>query len=132
MNKISIKSDPKNLKEIRCFIRSTAESSGFCKEDTDAIVLAVDEACTNIIRHAYNCDCTKDIIITTQTEKDKLTITLQDFGEKPDFSRLENPPKEKLRKGRYGVVFIKKIMDKAEYDTSSEQGTVLKLVKYKK
>lgn len=129
---IKIKSDTKNLKDIRSFIRKVTSENGFSKQETDGIVLAVDEACTNIIRHSYSGDNTKDIIISTEAYQDKLLITLQDFGEKPDLHRVENPPPEKLRKGRYGVVFIKKLMDKVEYDLSPEKGTILKLVKYRK
>lgn len=129
---IKIKSHTKNLKEIRSFIHGASSEHGFSKQEIDGIVLAVDEACTNIIRHAYNGNNTKDIIITTEASPEEFVITLQDFGKKPDLYRLENPPPEKLRKGRYGVIFMKKIMDKIDYDLSPEKGTILKLIKYRK
>lgn len=129
---IKIKSDSRNLKEIRSFIRKVAEEYGFEKAKIDEIVLAVDEACTNIIRHSYKGDPTKNIIITIEQEKNKLIITLRDFGEKPNLDKIYTPPSEKLRKGGFGVIFIKEMMDEVTYDISPEKGTILRLVKYKR
>lgn len=130
INNLKIKSTTENLKEIRAFIKNIAQISNFTKDTIDSIILAADEACTNVIRHAYKSDKTKDIDITTQSEPDKLTIKIRDYGIKPDLQRLENPPKEKLRTGRYGVVFIKTIMDEINYDLSPKKGTILTLTKY--
>ena len=59
--KKAIKSNTRNLKDIRSFVRGIAQEGGFGSKDIDGIVLAVDEACSNIMRHAYKGDLEKDI-----------------------------------------------------------------------
>ena len=127
----TFKSDTKYLKDIRTFISMVTNKAGFSKEDNDNILLAVGEACTNVMRHAYCGDTTKDIIINCEEDKEKLTISITDFGKKPDVSKLECSHKEKLRRGGYGVICIKSIMDDVSYDLSPEKGTILKLIKNK-
>ena len=53
---LTIKSHPRHQAEVRQFVRSVAAESGAPEETTFKLVLAVDEAITNIIRHAYGGD----------------------------------------------------------------------------
>lgn len=129
---INIYSDPKNLKVLRDYISEKAEICSFTEKQKHDVILAVDEACANIMRHAYSGEKDKEIIVTVDCGQDALTVTLQDFGKKPDLKKLDNPPQEKLRQGGYGVIFIKHLMDEIDYDLSPEKGTILKLVKYNK
>ena len=48
---LSVKSTTDNLAQIREFMKEAALESGFSEDVTGKIVLAVDEACTNIIKH---------------------------------------------------------------------------------
>ena len=45
---------PSKMADVRAHIRASAKAAGFSDEWIEKLVLAVDEACTNIIRHAYN------------------------------------------------------------------------------
>ena len=49
----SILSRTDKLLEVREFVLEAARNSGFSEEEASKIVLAVDEACTNVIKHAY-------------------------------------------------------------------------------
>jgi serine/threonine-protein kinase RsbW len=51
--KLSVNSNTDNLSHIREFTRTSAEKAGFSEDTIGKIILAVDEACTNIIKHAY-------------------------------------------------------------------------------
>lgn len=128
---MNIKSDPANLKKVRSYIEKSAQEAGFSQLDTHNIVLAVDEACTNIMRHSYKGDKSREISISIDSVPDKITIILRDFGIKPDMEKIKHKPKNKIRQGGYGTILIKKIMDEVRYDTSPEKGTILTLVKYK-
>jgi anti-sigma regulatory factor (Ser/Thr protein kinase) len=45
------------------------------------VVLAVDEACQNIIRHAYGGDPTREIILEVSRDGDRIVFDLLDFAE---------------------------------------------------
>jgi len=61
-----IKSSTDNLAVVREFIETSALESGFSEKVVKKISLAVDEACTNIIKHAYNYSPDNDIVILTK------------------------------------------------------------------
>jgi anti-sigma regulatory factor (Ser/Thr protein kinase) len=130
---LSFPSDPKFLNVARAVVSLTAERAGFSREEIDNIALAVDEACTNVIKHAYKRDPTKEIILTCSLADSRMEVLIRDFGAKADPATFKSRKLEEVRPGGLGVYFIKKIMDTVEYDNRSfAQGTQLKLVKFKK
>jgi serine/threonine-protein kinase RsbW len=110
---------------------------GFSDDDIEDISLALDEACTNVIRHSYRGKETGVIQVEICIEPTKVTISLMDKGEE---GQLFNPAlltpvdKEKylesLSKGGLGVYLIKKIMDEVEYVVSPGVRNCLTMVKY--
>jgi anti-sigma regulatory factor (Ser/Thr protein kinase) len=74
--KLRIPSQTDNLELIRDFVSKLASKVGFSEEDVGKIELAVDEACTNVIKHAYKKDVSKpiDIVIKIGYAVGKLTL----------------------------------------------------------
>ncbi len=103
----------------------------FDEEEVKNIALAVDEACTNVIKYAYQSKHNKKIILTATVKRDRLVVTIRDFGKKSNPESFKPRPLKKVRPGGLGLYFIKKIMDEVKYDTSSKLGTTLRLIKYK-
>lgn len=131
MCKLSILSNPKNLVNVRKKVKLIANKTGFSKEETSNIVLAVDEACTNIIRHSYSNDYTKKINIKVDLKPKKLLkIIIRDYGIKPNLKKISSLRPQKIKPGGLGVYFMKKIMDEVIYDTNVKKGTRLTLIKY--
>lgn len=122
-----------NLLLVREFVSSAARDQGFTDEDTSKIALAVDEACTNIIRHAYQNDPTREIEVTIEQKKDRLEVSITDNGKKFDPSVLRPLDlKEHLthyRRGGLGVYLMKTLMDKVEYNTVGGRNEV-RLIKF--
>ena len=131
--KIKVKSRTENLGKIRTFLYSISEAAGFDKKKREEIILAADEACTNIIKHAYEFNPDKEIEISVFFQNDKLTIIIKDTGKKFHPQSVEPPDLEaKLKKrksGGLGVHLIKTLMDDVEYDFSNPDINILKLVK---
>lgn len=113
---ISIASHPKNLARVRKRIGWIAREAGFAKKDSEKIILAVDEACTNIIRHSYLCDYTKKIKINAAIKAKELEITIRHYGKSPDKKKVAGCHPRKIRPGGLGVYFIRKIMDRVIYN----------------
>ena len=118
-DKLEIKSRTENLAEIREFINSAAEDSGFSKEAIDNIILAVDEACTNIIKHAYKYFPDGKIILTLKTDKNTFTIDIIDYGKSFEPGLVPNPDLQKYfdekRVGGLGMYLMKTLMDDVKY-----------------
>lgn len=118
---ISVQASTKHLAEVRNFVAKHAKEFGFNQQDVADIRLAVDEAYTNIIKHAYNNDEHKTVDIELGYNSSKFWISLLDTGDAFDHSKYSKPDvrkkiKEKKR-GGVGVFLIKKLMDSVEYHT---------------
>jgi serine/threonine-protein kinase RsbW len=117
--KLEINSRTENLAEIREFINSAAAESGFSKEAIDNIILAVDEACTNIIKHAYKYFPDGKIILTLKTDNKTFTIDIVDYGKSFEPGLVPNPDLQKYfnekRVGGLGMYLMKKLMDEVKY-----------------
>jgi len=116
MCRISIQSNPENLAIVRKKIGKIAEKAGFKKTDSDNIILAVDEACTNIIRHSYLNDYSKKININAKIKSKELEIAIQHYGLSPDPEKITGCRPKTIRPGGLGVYFIRRIMDKVVYN----------------
>lgn len=118
-NKLVIKSRTENLSEIRDFISSAALNAGFLKDTVDNIILAVDEACTNIIKHAYKYFPDGEIVLTLKTTEDTFTIEIIDYGKSFEPGLIPNPDLKKYldqrRVGGLGMYLMKTLMDDVKY-----------------
>jgi len=119
------------LKIIRMF---TENASAFCGADetwTLDLVMAVDEACQNIIRHAYaDWDEPGDIVIDFIRDGDKLVVHLMDFAEPVDQSKIKSRDLDEIRPGGLGVHLIKSVTDEAIFVEPPEGvGNLFKLTK---
>ena len=123
-------SQPSRLKIVRSVVRETALLAG-CSEDTvKNIVLAVNEACMNVMQHGYEGMSDGDIILEIQRTGSLLEFSLIDFGR--PFSECEIKPRNlnDLRAGGLGIYFIRVIMDRVDYTPLSQfYGTCLRMVK---
>jgi serine/threonine-protein kinase RsbW len=118
-NKLEINSRTENLAGIREFINSAAVDAGFSKEAIDNIILAVDEACTNIIKHAYEYLPDGKIILNLKTDKKTFTIDIIDYGKSFEPGLVPNPDLQKYfdekRVGGLGMYLMKSLMDDVKY-----------------
>ena len=106
-----------------------SERIGFEALETDKLVLAVDEACTNVIRHAYdNCGDGR-IVITFTFGLDNFEIAIRDFGKGADPATFKGRALDQIRPGGLGLHFIRSAVDRVEYDTPPGGGMLLKMIK---
>jgi anti-sigma regulatory factor (Ser/Thr protein kinase) len=127
-----VPSHPKYLYVIRSAVYPLVIEAGFPKKDARMVVLAVDEACSNIIKYAYEGDHAKTIALSIRVGHGKLTMELKDSGKKPDVSKIAPRKLDEVRPGGLGTHFMATVFDTIEYDTSQGAGTVLTLVKEKR
>ncbi len=125
----------KNLSKIRDYVGQIAQDAGFNENDVCNIQLAVDEACTNIIEHAYGGEGKGDIRCTCEMVGNDLIITILDHGKPFNLSAVPAPnltaELEDRACGGLGVYIICQLMDHVEYK-SSKTGNIWKIIKTKK
>lgn len=126
---IIVPSHPKYLIVIRGAVFPIMVEAGLSEKEAQKIVLAVDEACSNIIKYAYAGDHSRTITVKVSVEERTLAIELRDSGKKPDVEKIAPRKLEDVRPGGLGTHFMAEVFDRVEYDTSGEAGTVLTLVR---
>lgn len=128
------------LTYIRSFVTDLAQQVGFPEEDVAKIEIAVDEACSNVVKHAYSTKkqwCWQhkhpEIRLDVSVVNNQLIIEIQDHGQRFDFSAyrpeaIQQRLKE-MKTGGYGVAIMREFMDEVTYNSSDATGNTLRLVK---
>ncbi len=123
-----------HLLEVREFVSEAARQFGFSEEDVANIVLAVDEACTNIIKHSYQYAPDKEIVIAIIRNNGTFEVRIKDRGKSfnPDLLRAPDLKRNlnEHRRGGLGVYLMRKLMDKVEYSFEAGESNEVSLVKY--
>jgi anti-sigma regulatory factor (Ser/Thr protein kinase) len=114
---------------VRALVGKISERIGFEALETDRLILAVDEACTNVIRHAYGNSGDGRIVITFTLNLDNFEIMIRDFGKGADPATFKGRDLNQIRPGGLGLHFIKSAVDRVEYGTPPGGGMLLKMIK---
>ncbi|MEM1269418.1 MAG: ATP-binding protein [Bacteroidota bacterium] len=118
---MSIESATRNLGAVRNFVRQHAEASGFPAAAVQQMMLAVDEACSNVIRHAYSGDEQGRVEVEISIGPETFRVIIRDHGQAFKPSAYEPPNlyhSVKRRKGGgFGVHIMRRLMDEVEYAT---------------
>ncbi len=131
--KFTVPGEAKELAAIRDRVEQQSARMNLSEEETYQIVSAVDETCTNIIRHAYQNKEGK-IEISLKVDSEKFEIEVTDKGVLFDSTQNlpQNIDQEKIarQKGGLGLFIIKKTMDDLNYRFTMRGENKLQLVKY--
>ena len=128
---LTVPSHPKYLYVVRSALYPVVIEAGFSKKEARKIILAVDEACSNIIKHAYEGDHTKTITVTVSDDAERFIVRLRDYGKKVDAATIVPRKLDDIRPGGLGTHLMGSVFDIVTYDTNREQGTLLTLEKKK-
>jgi anti-sigma regulatory factor (Ser/Thr protein kinase) len=134
-NSLTIKAKYENLERISNFIDDFARDAGFKENSLYNIKTAVDEACSNIIEHAYKGALSGDIECVCTMKGDNLEIVLHDHGipfdpdsiPTPDMTNLLNMPAD----GGLGLYFMRTLMDEVQFNFSSSDGNYVTMIKHR-
>lgn len=118
------------LSPFRKELREILSQTGWEKKPAEEILLAVGEAMTNIIRHAYRGQ-PGEIMVFVAASGDKVEIMLEDHGKKFDPTQVPPPELPRHQPGGLGIHFIKTIMDQVIYDGRDPARNRLRLIKQK-
>ena len=118
------------LKHVREAVHDAAVRVGCGERAIHDIVLAVDEACQNIIRHAYADTSDGEIILEILGEDDNIVVLLRDFAAPVDPTRIGPRDLTDVRPGGLGTHFMRMVMDGVEFlPPPGGRGNLLRMVK---
>ncbi len=121
---------PDRLQGVRDALREKLRAEGCSDEMTADVVLAVDEACQNIIRHAYGNDPAGVIVLEVERHSEDLVFWLRDFAPEIDIEQVKPRELDDVRPGGLGTHFIRECMDTVDFvPPPGGGGNLLRLVK---
>ena len=130
LERIHFLSRADKLKPVREAVRELAQRQGCSEENLDCMVMAINEACMNVMQHAYGDDDNGEIILEFWKDQDELVIRIYDFADKVDRSQIKSRELDDIRPGGLGVHLMHKVMDRVDYlDPPDESGNLLEMRK---
>ena len=116
---------------VRLALSGLSQSRELPDETLGDLKLAVTEACSNSIRHAYNDGREGSVEVVYEIHPDRLVVEVSDDG--PGFSAPEpaSGGKDGLDEGGLGIAIIRELADELEFGPGDGgQGSRLRLVKF--
>jgi len=121
---LNFTSDPRWLRMVRAMIQEISRQAGFDDGERCDITIAVDEALSNVMKHAYKGDPNGPVSLLCNTEDGRLEIVLRDQGQAIDPKHLEPPPPDELRVGGRGIFLMRSTMDEVEFERNDNENLV--------
>ena len=128
---VEIRSQMDQLAGLRSCIKAfcAALAPAPSAEDVQAMQLAVHEAATNVVRHAYKMRPDGPIWLQLQAFDDRITLRLVHTGESFDPDLVDPPDFSGQREGGFGIYIISQLMAQASYEQDEQGRQVVRLVK---
>jgi anti-sigma regulatory factor (Ser/Thr protein kinase) len=126
--KIEFSSHTGNLMLMRDHVRKFLDSYPLSQKERMLIVLGVDEACTNIIRYAYDLRDDQLIVLSMEGLRNCVRMRLRDYGRKTPVQEMQGRSHDAIKPGGLGLHLMRDAFDKVDY-ISKKRGTELVLTK---
>lgn len=132
---LNITSDMQNLSRVADFVSDAATRTKLTTRQLDDVQMAVDEAVTNVMEHAYGGQADGAIAIKMRIDEKLIVVEIRDQGKQFDPKKVKKPnikgPLSERTIGGLGVFFMKKLMDKVEF-VRDDAGNVTRMTKKRK
>lgn len=132
---LNITSNARSLPVVRGAVEKMARLEGFGEVDAHSLILAIDEALANVIKHGYDGDPNQPIAITLEPVRSAdgrpgISVQVRDQGRQVDPKTIRSRDLADIRPGGLGVHIIQSVMDEYDYSCPPDGGMLLKMVKY--
>ncbi len=128
MQEITVAAKKEQITVISNFIEGVMTSAGFDLRKIMEVLLAVEEACTNIVLYAYN-EKEGSIHIAAMVDADRMTLLIEDWGVPFDPTACNVPISKACAEDRpiggLGIHLIKNYMDGITYRFIDGKNTLL-------
>jgi anti-sigma regulatory factor (Ser/Thr protein kinase) len=126
---ITIPSNPRYLSVVRAVTTRMAEICGIGTAEVESLRLAVDEACSNVIKYSYRGDHDKKIRVRITIAGRFFEVVIEDDGIKASPAHIKGRDLDEVRPGGLGVHLIRRAFDTMTFDENKKKGNRLRLRK---
>jgi anti-sigma regulatory factor (Ser/Thr protein kinase) len=131
---LEIKADLDNLGRVRDFIEASLEASGLDQDSAGELLLAIDEAVSNIIMHGFKSSPDGHIELEVKQQPEALLVHIRDNAPLFDPTRGSNPhleisPLEREAPGGFGVFLLNHLVDNIAYRVTEDGRNELTMLK---
>ncbi len=131
---LTLPASTQSLEAVRRFVATHAIGAHLAETDVEQVKLAVDEACTNVVKHAYRGRTDETFKVSVIVEPASFIVRICDTGvafrpgeyHRPDLIEAV----QSRRRGGLGVHLMRRLMDRVEYRSKGKVNEV-RLVKYR-
>jgi len=126
---LTIPSELRLLPVARLFVEAVCQAGGLDEADVNAVVLAVNEATSNVIRHAHRDRQATPLQVQCRLLSNGIEVQVLDEGPAFDLSTVPHLDPGEVRVGGRGVYLMRQIMDELTCEARPEGGNVLRMIK---
>lgn len=124
--------DTAQLSDLRQFLEAILKETPLSEIEQHQVILAVEEVCANLIIHSHDCNSKEYIDLNVISSQNLIVFEILDFGKGFNILEYQEPEISQVikskRKGGLGIILVKRIMDKIEFE-SSENKNICRLYK---
>jgi serine/threonine-protein kinase RsbW len=126
-DKLKLYCNTGQLVVLRNFLEKILNDTPLSEIERHQVILAVEEVCSNLIIHSHACNPTTFIELKTKISNGQAIFEIMDFGEGFNILEYQEPELTQVvktkRKGGLGIMLVKKIMDKIEFESNGTKNT---------
>lgn len=137
--KITVPAKAEYVGVVRLTLSGIANRMGFSYEAIEDLKVAVSEATTNVVTHAYDQKANGELNLGFGVYDDRLEVMVSDQGDSFDLNDIKNrigpvsvkeeqKPISQLREGGFGLFLINTLMD--EVEINNDYGVIVLMTKY--
>lgn len=126
---LTMPSELRLLPMARLFVEAVCQAGGLDPAATNAVVLAVNEATSNVIRHAYRDRPVTPFHVQCRLLPDGIEVRLEDEGPTFDLTSVPHLDPGEVRVGGRGVFLMRQLMDELTSEPRPQGGNILRMVK---
>ncbi|MBS4073400.1 ATP-binding protein [Algoriphagus aquatilis] len=134
-SKLNLSCQTSALSELRSFLQRTLTGFQLSEIEKHQITLAVEEVCANLIIHSHGCNPEDEIELEVKDLSEALIFEITDQGLAFNLLEYDAPDLKKVmvekRKGGLGIILVKKIMDKIEFESNNGKNTCRLIKKFR-
>jgi anti-sigma regulatory factor (Ser/Thr protein kinase) len=126
---MAVRSNPQKFRDVRRWVSRAMQDAGYGERASQDLAIAVNEACANIHRHAYQGRSDGRIDLEMEIGAEIMRMRIRDYGARFDLAGYRPPNLAEPSEGGYGLFLMQALTDHVEF-SSSGTGTEVLLEKY--
>lgn len=123
---LEIPTEPQGILLARHVLELFLKQAGVSEEDSDAMKIAVGEACSNVVKYGYSRTGINTLNLSLLLDEETLTVEVKDHGKGFDLNNVSEPSIENLPENGMGIFLMKRVMDQVVFRFTTE-GTQVSL-----